>query len=101
MLGGVALRRRGLELAARIQAATGCKLSNSGYSARMERGGGLPGVGRIPFVVDLALAYLKDVRELVLVGTRRPVAFSPIRANRACCCPMLATSRRFWMSKVI
>ncbi len=75
MLGGIALRRRGLELAARIAAATGCKLSNSGYSARMERGGGLPGVGRIPFVVDQALAYLKDVRELVLVGGRTPVAF--------------------------
>lgn len=75
MLGGIALRRRGLELAARIAAATGCKLSNSGYSARMERGGGLPGVGRIPFVVDQALAYLKDVHELVLVGGRKPVAF--------------------------
>lgn len=75
ILGGIALRRRGLELAARIAAATGCKLSNSGYSARMERGGGLPHVGRIPFVVDQAVAYLKDVRELVLIGARRPVAF--------------------------
>ncbi|HLT76730.1 MAG TPA: acetolactate synthase large subunit [Ferrovibrio sp.] len=75
MLGGVGLLRRGLELAARIAAATGCRLSNSGYSARMERGGGLPQVGRIPFVVDQALAYLKDVRELVLVGGRTPVAF--------------------------
>ena len=75
MLGGIALRRHGLELAARISAATGCKLSNSGYSARMERGGGLPEVGRVPFMVDQALAYLKEVRQLVLVGARKPVAF--------------------------
>lgn len=75
MLGGIALHRHGLELAARISAATGCRLSNSGYSARMERGGGLPSVGRIPFVVDLAVDYLKDVGQLVLVGGRTPVAF--------------------------
>jgi len=75
LLGGVALQRRGLELAARISAATGCRLSNAGYSARMERGGGLPEVGRIPYVVDLALAYLKDLQQIVLIGARRPVAF--------------------------
>lgn len=94
ILGGIALRRRGLELAARIAAATGCKLSNSGYSARMERGGGLPHVGRIPFVVDQAVAYLKDVHELVLIGARRPVAFLPIPESRASSPRRTATSSR-------
>lgn len=75
ILGGDALLRDGLKLAARISAATGCRLSNNGFSARIERGGGLPSVGRIPFVVDLALKYLQDVREIALVGAKRPVAF--------------------------
>lgn len=75
ILGGIALHRQGLQLAARIAAATGCRLSNNGFSARIERGGGLPSVGRIPFVVDLALKYLADVQEIALVGAKRPVAF--------------------------
>src|SRR3546814_15822252 len=60
---------------ARIAAATGCKLANPGASARMERGGGLPRVGRVPYILQQALAYLKDTDEMVLVGARRPVAF--------------------------
>jgi acetolactate synthase-1/2/3 large subunit len=75
ILGGIALQREGLLLAARIAAATGCRLSNNGFSARIERGGGLPSVGRIPFVVDLALKYLADVREIALIGAKAPIAF--------------------------
>lgn len=75
ILGGIALQRQGLQLAARIATATGCRLSNNGFSARIERGGGLPSVGRIPFVVDLALKYLADVREIALVGAKAPIAF--------------------------
>lgn len=75
VLGGHALLRPCLEVAARIAAATGCKLSNPGASARMERGGDLPRVGRVPYILSQALAYLKDTDEMVLVGARRPVAF--------------------------
>lgn len=75
LLGGRALRRKGLIQAARIQAATGCRLSGQGANARIERAADLPQVGRVPFVVDQALAYLKDVSDLVLVGARNPVAF--------------------------
>ncbi len=75
LLGGAALYGRALRLAGRIQAATGCKLSGQGSNARMERGPDLPEVGRIPFVVDQAVAYLKPVADLVLVGARNPVAF--------------------------
>lgn len=75
VLGGHALLRPCLQVAARIAAATGCKLSNPGASARMERGGDLPRVGRVPYILQQALAYLKDTDEMVLVGARRPVAF--------------------------
>ncbi|WP_341702970.1 acetolactate synthase large subunit [Ferrovibrio sp.] len=75
VLGGHALLRPCLLVAARIAAATGCRLSNPGASARMERGGGLPHVGRVPYILQQALSYLKDTDEMVLVGARRPVAF--------------------------
>lgn len=75
VLGGHALLRPCQEVAARIAAATGCKLSNPGASARMERGGDLPRTGRVPYILSQALAYLKDTDEMVLVGCRRPVAF--------------------------
>lgn len=75
LLGGAALYGRALRLAGRIQAATGCRLSGQGANARIERGPDLPDVGRIPFVVDQAVAYLKPVAELVLLGARNPVAF--------------------------
>jgi len=75
VLGGHALLRPCQEVASRIAAATGCKLSNPGASARMERGGDLPRTGRVPYILSQALAYLKDTDEMVLVGCRRPVAF--------------------------
>ncbi len=41
----------------------------------MERGAGRAVVKQLPFVVDAALAMLKDVQELVLVGAKSPVSF--------------------------
>jgi acetolactate synthase-1/2/3 large subunit len=75
LLGGKALHARGIMLAGRIQAATGCRLSGQGSNALIERGPHLPEVGRIPYVLEVALGYLKDVQQLVMVGARNPVAF--------------------------
>ncbi len=75
LLGGAALRGKALEWAARIAAKTGCELFCEYNNARMERGAGRAVVKQLPFVVDAALAMLKDVRELVLVGAKTPVSF--------------------------
>lgn len=75
LLGGAALRGKALELAARIAAKTGCTLISEYNNARMERGTGRAVVKQLPFVVDNALAMLKDVRELLLVGAKPPVSF--------------------------
>ena len=75
LLGGAALRGKALEHAARIAAKTGCELLCEYNNARMERGAGRAVVKQLPFVVDAALAMLKDVRELVLVGAKSPVSF--------------------------
>ncbi|HUK09599.1 MAG TPA: acetolactate synthase large subunit [Stellaceae bacterium] len=75
LLGGVALRERGLELAGRIAAKTGARLSAESQNARIERGAGRVQVSRIPYPVDQAIGYLKGVRKIVLVGSRAPIAF--------------------------
>ncbi len=75
LLGGAALRGKALEWAARIAAKTGCTLLSEYNNARMERGAGRAMVKQLPFVVDAALALLKDTRQLVLVGAKLPVSF--------------------------
>jgi acetolactate synthase-1/2/3 large subunit len=75
LLSGAALRGRALELAGRISAATGCRLLCENLNARLERGAGRVKLERIPYAVDLATSALKDIRQLVLVGAKAPVAF--------------------------
>ena len=75
LLGGAALRGRALEWAARIAAKTGCALISEFNNARWERGAGRAVVKQLPFVVDNALAMLKDTRQLVIIGAKLPVSF--------------------------
>jgi acetolactate synthase I/II/III large subunit len=75
LLGGRALRGRALELAGRIVAKTGCTLSAENGNARMQRGAGRVTLSRVPYVVEAAVNYLKEVQQLVLVGSRVPVSF--------------------------
>ncbi len=60
LLGGVGVREPALQLAGRIAARTGCALLSEFNSARLERGAGRVVTQRIPYVVDSALALLKD-----------------------------------------
>jgi acetolactate synthase-1/2/3 large subunit len=75
LLTGLALREKGLELAGRIAAKTGCKLLAQTFNRRMERGAGRVSVDRIPYPVDQALKTLEGLKHIVLVGSRVPVAF--------------------------
>jgi acetolactate synthase-1/2/3 large subunit len=75
MLGGAALRERALNAAGRIARATGVRLMSETSNRRVERGGSRTPVERLPYVIDLAVSKLKDVRHLVLVGARAPVGF--------------------------
>ncbi len=75
LLTGTALREGPLETAGRIAAATGARVMAQWSNARTQRGAGRFAVNRIPYPVDQALAVLKDVRHLILVGAKAPVAF--------------------------
>lgn len=75
LLSGPALSAAGLELAAGISAATGCRLFAERSPARAERGGGLPDAPALPYFPEDVLRVLDGFSELVLVGARSPVAF--------------------------
>ena len=75
LLGGVGVHARSLEWAGRIAAATGCRILGEYNSARIERGAGRVISNRVPYVVDLALATLADLRSIVVAGGRPPVSF--------------------------
>ena len=75
LLGGDACRADGLAAASRIAAATGARMLAETFPARLERGAGLPAVGRLGYLVEQAQHQLAGVRHLVLLGARAPVAF--------------------------
>ncbi|WP_025514585.1 acetolactate synthase large subunit [Bordetella trematum] len=75
LLGGTALREPALSVAGRIAQATGVRLLSPTSNRRVQRGLGRTPVTRIPYPVDQALAALKDVQQLILVGAAAPVAF--------------------------
>jgi acetolactate synthase-1/2/3 large subunit len=75
LLGGRALRGRGLIAAGRIAAATGTRLFAERGAARLERGAGLPAVERLAYWPELAAAQLEGLEHLILVEANAPVSF--------------------------
>ncbi|RKQ70048.1 acetolactate synthase large subunit [Oceanibaculum indicum] len=75
LLGDKAVRAEALELAARIAEKTGAGLLAETSNARMERGQGRVAIERLPYPVDQAVAVLAEVKHLILIGSRNPVAF--------------------------
>jgi len=61
--------------AGKVAAAAGARLLAPFNIARVERGAGLPAVDRVAYVVDQALAQLRDFEQFILVGAVAPVAF--------------------------
>ena len=75
LLTGNALYGEGLESAGRIAANTGAKLLAPYPVVRVRRGAGLPSVQRIPYMPEQAVEFLKDFRQLILVGAAAPVSY--------------------------
>src|ERR1019366_4607003 len=75
LLGGHALSLEGLKSAARVAAASGCKLITETFTARIERGAGIPSPARLPYFPEQALEALKGTQTLILAGAKSPVAF--------------------------
>ncbi len=87
LLGGAALKRRGLDAAGRIAAKTGARLACDTFTARLERGAGLVAPERIPYFAEQIVDFLKDTELLVLVGTKPPVSFFAYPGKPSWCTP--------------
>jgi acetolactate synthase-1/2/3 large subunit len=75
ILGGHALRRKGLLIAARLKSLAGCDLLTDYFPGYMDRGTGLPEVTRIPYFPEPAIELLSRYEAVVIAGTKEPVSF--------------------------
>jgi acetolactate synthase-1/2/3 large subunit len=75
LIGGRALRARGLRAAERIRRHTNCRVYCENFAARVERGPDLPVVRSLPYFPETAIDALAEVTHLVTAGTAAPVAF--------------------------
>lgn len=74
-VGGDATGEAGTVAANRIAAATGARLLAETFPARMVRGAGLPPLGRLGYLAEMAAHQLAGAAHLLLVGARSPVTF--------------------------
>jgi acetolactate synthase-1/2/3 large subunit len=81
LLGGAALRERGLLAAARVAAATGSRLLGVVFPTRLERGAGLPAVERLLYFPEAAVAQLDGLDQLILVDAKAPASFFAYPSN--------------------
>jgi hypothetical protein len=84
-LGGKALRKRGLQSAARIMAATGCDVLSERLFAHMERGEGIPSVDRLPYFPEHRLQPCPNTGWSCWRGSRNRWPFSGIKTCRVGC----------------
>ena len=75
LIGGLAVRERGLMAAAKVAEHTGARLMTNTFNGRMERGAGLPAAERLPYFGEMVVDVFAGVKNLILVGTKAPVAF--------------------------
>jgi len=75
LLNGRGVREPALGLASRIAKRAGARLVCDTFPARIERGAGRPVVERLPYIPHMILSALGDVKHLILVAARAPVAF--------------------------
>jgi acetolactate synthase-1/2/3 large subunit len=75
LLGGSALRSRGLHAASRVSNASGAPLLGETFPANLERGAGVPAVDRLGYLAEFAQAQMAGVGHLILVDASSPVSF--------------------------
>ncbi|MCC5859651.1 MAG: acetolactate synthase large subunit [Ectothiorhodospiraceae bacterium] len=75
LINGHSLRAEGLHLASRLAGHTGARFMADTFTARMERGAGLPVLQRFPRYPEQGVELLDGFDHLFLIETTPPVAF--------------------------
>jgi acetolactate synthase I/II/III large subunit len=87
LMRGTALKAAGLEAAGRIRAQSGARLMCDTFAPRLARGAGVVAVERIPYFAEQIVDFLKDLEQLILVGTKPPVSFFAYPGKPSWCLP--------------
>jgi acetolactate synthase-1/2/3 large subunit len=75
LLNGRAVREPALRLASRIGKQAGARVLCDTFRARLERGAGRPVIERLPYIPQMILSLIAEVKHLILVSARAPVSF--------------------------
>ena len=75
LLNGRAVREPALRLASRIGLRAGARVLCDTFPARLERGAGRPVVERLPYIPQMILSLIGEVKHLILVSARAPISF--------------------------
>ncbi len=75
MVGGRHVSAEHSRVLSQIGQATGARIVTETFPARQSRGAGTGVIERLPYLAELAIDYLKDVEDLILVGAPSPVSF--------------------------
>ena len=75
MIGGVEVTAEDMELMSKLGQASGARVSTDTFLPRVARGAGTAKLERLPYLAELAIDHIKDVKNLVLVGCKAPVSF--------------------------
>ncbi len=87
LLRGAVLKERGLRAAGRIAAKSGARILCDTFTAKIQRGAGRVKAERIPYFAEQIVETMKDVEELILVGTKPPVSFFAYPGKPSWCTP--------------
>jgi acetolactate synthase-1/2/3 large subunit len=87
LMRGTPLKERGLNAAGRIAAKSGARILCDTFSARLQRGAGRVKLERIPYFAEQIVEFLKDLDQLILVGTKPPVSFFAYPGKPSWCTP--------------
>jgi acetolactate synthase-1/2/3 large subunit len=87
LLRGAALIGDGLEAAGRIAAKTGARLLCDTFAPHSELGAGRVPVERLPYFAEQIAATLAKTEQIVLVGSKPPVAFFAYPGKPSWCAP--------------
>ena len=74
LVGNMALTERSLELANKISQATGARIFCDTFFKRMPRGEGRCQIERLAYFAEQGVEQIKDMEQLIMVGTKPPVA---------------------------
>lgn len=75
LLGNMGLTEEALALADKLAQTTGVRIFTDTFFTRMPRGEGRCQVERLAYFAEMGVEQIKDMEQLIMVGTKAPVAF--------------------------